>query len=305
MGDDARLAFEHPEERAKATADRPYDRISLRDHIVEAEIGAFQIERGVTQRMSFNVVVEVRPSTGAETDDVDDILSYDRVTEAIAAELDVERLALLETLAERIADRILTEPQALRVFVRIEKLDRGNGKLGVEIVRSLDDLVKPASSDLDVSPVIIHLTAKALSSPNLSTWIDQMQNTDEAVVICVEALSDLPSTGAANADRHIHLLAVEQTAWKLSALDPRCVVVASKTELDWGMKNGQISVWAPSKLVLDATDATDLDAQMPGAVTAWFAEQMNAQRIVVIGEAEVSGSISFVHSSADSKDLLL
>ena len=58
------------------------------------------------------------------------------MTEAIAHELAAERLNLLETLAERIAERILLEPQALRAFVRIEKLDRGPGALGVEIVRT-------------------------------------------------------------------------------------------------------------------------------------------------------------------------
>ena len=50
--------------------------------------------------------------------------------------LSEERLNLLETLAERVAERILLAPQAQRVFVRIEKLDRGPGNLGVEIVRS-------------------------------------------------------------------------------------------------------------------------------------------------------------------------
>ena len=81
-------------------------------------------------------MVEVKPLDHKIEDDVDRILSYDRVTEAITIELNVERLNLLETLAERIADRILIEPQAIRVFVRIEKLDRGPGALGVEIVRS-------------------------------------------------------------------------------------------------------------------------------------------------------------------------
>ena len=119
--DEIRLAFAHPSERAETMAGpEPRDRISLRDHIVEVEIGAFQAERDVTQRVCFNVVVEVAPLMGVVDDDVDRILSYDRVTEAIAAELAAERLNLLETLAERVADRILIEPQAMRVFVRIE-----------------------------------------------------------------------------------------------------------------------------------------------------------------------------------------
>lgn len=64
---------------------------------------------------------------------MDKILSYDRLTEAIAAELAAERLNLLETLADRIAARILREPQAERVFLRIEKLDRGPWVLGSKL----------------------------------------------------------------------------------------------------------------------------------------------------------------------------
>ena len=137
MTTDIRLAFAHPEERSVASANAdPRDRISLRDHVVEVEIGAFQKERGHTQRVMFNVVVEVRAAPQPLNDDVDRILSYDRITEAIAFELAAERLNLLETLAERVAERILAEPQAMRAFVRIEKLDVGPYKLGVEIVRS-------------------------------------------------------------------------------------------------------------------------------------------------------------------------
>ena len=63
MTSDISLAFAHPEERAAASASAdPRDRISLRDHVVEVEIGAFQQERGNRQRVRFNVVVEVRPN---------------------------------------------------------------------------------------------------------------------------------------------------------------------------------------------------------------------------------------------------
>jgi dihydroneopterin aldolase len=119
MIDDLNHAFAHPLTRSEATAIDPCDRISVRDHIITVEIGAFQAERGTTQRIRFDVVVEVQPLSGEIEDDVDRILSYDRVTEAIEASLSEERLNLLETLAERVADRILLAPQAQRVFVRI------------------------------------------------------------------------------------------------------------------------------------------------------------------------------------------
>lgn len=290
MAQEIRLAFEHPSARADATApDGPLDRISLRDHIVEVEIGAFQAERGTTQRICFNVVVEVRPLTNPIDDDVDRILSYDRVTEAIAAELAEERLNLLETLAERIAERILLEPQAVRTFIRIEKLDRGPGALGVEIVRSVEDLkTKPVSpySDTTPHPHIVYLTNAAIRSPNLGRWLDQLEARAEPVILCV-GLPDMqgPRTGHKMTQRRVDLLALEQNAWVLAGRDDRCVVVETRTELDWSMKNGQISVWAPSKIVLDAVDGPSVGAGDPVALAAWFAGHIEASDLLLIGEA--------------------
>ena len=282
MTTDTRLAFAHPEERAEATAPAdPRDRISLRDHVVEAEIGAFQRERGQKQRLRFNVVVEVRPAPQPLMDDVDRILSYDRITEAIAAELAAERLNLLETLAERVAERILAEPQAMRAFIRIEKLDIGPYALGVEIVRSRAE-VPVRAEGAAVHPLVVYLDNAAIAAPDLSARIDALAARGLPMIFCV-GLPDLPrpSTGHKPTQRRIDLLAIEQNAWTLAARDPRCVVVSSKTEIDWAVKRGRSVVWAPSKIVLDAVDgpkATD-----PVALALWLAEQMAAERMVVHG----------------------
>ena len=285
MTEEIRLAFAHPLERVQASAEGKYDRISLRDHIVEVEIGAFQSERGVTQRVCFNVVVEVRPAA-EYSDDVDQILSYDRVTEAIAAELNFERLNLLETLAERIAGRILSEKQAVRAFVRIEKLDRGPGALGVEIVRSSTSAL-PAFKEAEEDrprPRIIHLSNLAVTSPFLTGWLDALEHNPQPVILCV-GLPELPQPKAENVQvaRRIGLLAIEQNAWLLAAQDPRCVVVATHTELDWAMKNGQISVWAPSKMVLDATHPPQGDLQNSLSLTRWLVDLLEAQDGLYIG----------------------
>ncbi|GGH21972.1 dihydroneopterin aldolase [Cribrihabitans marinus] len=285
MSTEIRLAFAHPSERAAATAPRgPLDRISLRDHIVEVEIGAFQAERGTTQRICFNVVVEVMPLAEPIDDDVDRILSYDRVTEAIAHELSAERLNLLETLAARVAERILAEPQAVRAFVRIEKLDRGPGALGVEIVRGKDALHPDVQGGERPHPRLVYLSGDAIASPHLSGWIDQLQTRKRPLILCVGPTGlDVPQTGHAMTQRRIDLLAIEQNAWVLAARDPRCVVVSTRTELDWAMKNGQISVWAPSKIVLDAVDGPSAKPSDAVALAAWFAATFEAGEMMVIG----------------------
>lgn len=290
MSNEIRLAFAHPGERSEALADErldgPRDRISLRDYVTEVEIGAFQSERGTRQRVRFNIVVEVRPSRGALTDDVDQILSYDRLTEAIEAELSDERLNLLETLAERVADRILSEPQALRAFVRIEKLDRGPFVLGVEIVRARDG--QPTAPDTELHgqphPLVVYLGNEAIRSDNLGGWLDQLTQNDAPVILCVGAPDcTAPQSAGRMAQRRIDLLALEQNAWVLAGRDDRCVVVATRTELDWAMRNGRISVWAPSKIVLDAVDGPSASPRDAIALVNWFAQQMEASDLVLIG----------------------
>ena len=291
--DEIRLAFAHPSERAETMAGpEPRDRISLRDHIVEVEIGAFQAERDVTQRVCFNVVVEVAPLTGVVDDDVDRILSYDRVTEAIAAELAAERLNLLETLAERVADRILIEPQAMRVFVRIEKLDRGPGALGVEIVRAREGGAKAQDAAQEApQPRVVYLSNAAIASDRLTGWLDQLAASAQPVILCVgPADIAAPRAGDEKAQRHIDLLAIEQNAWVLWARDPRCAVVGSRTELDWAMKNGQISIWAPARIVLDAVDGPAAPPSAAPALAAWFAESSAASELVLIGADRPEGA---------------
>ena len=295
MTSETRLAFAHPSERAAATSmTDALDRISVRDHIVEVEIGAFQAERGVTQRVCFNVVVELQPLSGPVDDDVDRILSYDRVTEAIQGALAVERLALLETLADRVAERILHAPQAMRVFVRIEKLDRGPGALGVEIVRARAAL---PDTDIDVpedapQPELVFLGNAAVASPHLPSWLDQLHAGGRPLILCVGA-SDVaaPQVPHKMAQRRIDLLAIEQNAWVLAARDDRCVVVETRTELDWAMKNGQTCVWAPSKIVLDSVDTPSAQPRDAVALAAWFAATFEAHEMLVIG-AELPGDAS-------------
>lgn len=291
MTSDIRLAFAHPEERsiASATTD-PRDRISLRDHVVDVEIGAFQKERGHKQRVMFNVVVEVVPVTGPLNDDVDRILSYDRITESIALELAAERLNLLETLAERVAERILAEPQAMRAFVRIEKLDIGPYKLGVEIVRSKAEaalrIVGQDGEEASVHPLVVFLDNETIAAVDLSQRIDALVGAGAPVIFTV-GQPDLarPQTGHKPTQRRIDLLAIEQNAWSLAARDARCVVVSTRTEIDWAIKRGQSVVWAPSKMTLDAVDGPK--SAEPVALALWLAETMAANSIVVHGSVSV------------------
>ncbi len=281
--DEISRAFAHPLERARASqgAGPVPDRISLRDHIVSVEIGAFAAERGVAQRLAFNVVVEVTPPGGPVGDDVDNILSYDRVTEAIAAELAARRFDLLETLAEGIAARILRAPQAERVFVRIEKLDRGPGKLGVEIVRSGAPQEAPAPEQRP--PLLVFLPASAADAPALPGFLDLLAESGLPVLLVSgqpEGAVPAAATGEANA--RIALLAADQAAWQLAGADARLQVAASRTEIDWALGRRRLALWAPARLILAAA-SPPAPAEDGATRAAWLAQQLNARALLFVG----------------------
>ena len=277
------IAFDKLEIRAKSEQSNPaLDRISIRDYIKEVEIGAFQVERDLTQRVKFNVVVEVSASTSSSSDDVDDILSYDMIIEAIDEQLNFERLNLLETLADRVSEQILSHQQAIRVFIRIEKLDRIPGSLGVEIVRDR----KNSKHDKDksiITPSIVFIPNEIIQSNDLKDWLDAIAQYKKPTIICLENFF-IPQKISLEIDSHhrIKLLAIEQAAWDLAGKDNRCVVVDTWTELDWSMKNNEVTVWAPSKMILDAVNKPSLKSE-PLDLAIWLADEFNTDYIYHVG----------------------
>ncbi|MDB4079136.1 dihydroneopterin aldolase [Amylibacter sp.] len=288
--------FDKLEIRAKSEQSNPaLDRISIRDYIKEVEIGAFQVERDLTQRVKFNVVVEISASTSSLSDDVDDILSYDMIIEAIDEQLNFERLNLLETLADRVSEQILSHQQAIRVFIRIEKLDRIPGSLGVEIVRDR----KNSTQDKDksyITPSIVFIPNKIIQSNDLKNWLDAIAQYKKPTIICVENLFIPQKTSLEIVSHHrIKLLAIEQTAWDLAGKDNRCVVVDTRTELDWSMKNNEVTVWAPSKMILDAVNKPSLKSE-PLDLAIWLADELNTDYIYYVGPESNYPNVQLISS---------
>jgi dihydroneopterin aldolase len=189
----------------------------------------------------------------------------------------------------------LTDFRAKRVFVRVEKLDRIPGALGVEIVRASKAIgsfqsktkLQEATATSSV-PLVVLIPNDIINSDNLTLWLDGLVKSKKPVVICVEATINL-SVSSENklVQRRIDLLEIEKNAWLLAGKDERCVVINSRTELDWAIKSGQLSIWAPSKIVLDAvdkplsTDAIEL--------ANWFSQSISDANISVLGKKIING----------------
>ena len=269
---------------------RLLDRIAVRDYVIQAEIGAFQSERGKKQRLRVSVVLEIDLVKSNNFDDVDHIISYDTIIDAINKQLSIERINLLETFADRVATDVLSDSRVRRVFVRVEKLDRIPGALGVEIVREQGGITRRGndsqlgfSSTISYKPLFVFLTNEILDSHMLPKWLDGLNKHSRPVIICVEAVEGLKGLSENKlTQRRIDLLSIEQNAWILAGRDERCVVVNSRTELEWALKNNQLSIWSPSKIVLDAVDKP-LSVNALDLAT-WFSQSFSNEGVLVLGK---------------------
>jgi dihydroneopterin aldolase len=117
-------------------AEETFDRVFVHDLVLDVEIGVYTNEKGVTQRVRFSVDVDVLPAAQSLDDDIGRAFDYDTISKGIKKIIARRHINLVETLAEEIARHCLAHPRAARVTVKIEKLDKEPGAVGVEIVRT-------------------------------------------------------------------------------------------------------------------------------------------------------------------------
>ena len=123
---------------APALASGASDRVFVLDFTVPMRIGAYAHELLAPQNVRFNVEADIARAT-RQSDDMRDVFSYDLITDGIRMLAAAETFTLVETTAERVAALVLQHPRARHVRVRVEKLDLGPYRVGVEIERGRQD----------------------------------------------------------------------------------------------------------------------------------------------------------------------
>lgn len=233
------------------------DRIHLRDHVVAADIGAFQSERGRTQRLRFTLTVDLREAATSRDDQVDSVLSYDVLVHAISTALADQRYNLVETLAEKIAAEVLAHPRAAAITVCVEKLDRGPGAVGVTIHRRAGRV----AVDRATLPAEVILWTPETPPP-------------AGPMILVPPQTGLPVPQGGDA-RRVALLALDQSAWSLAG-QLGLEVAESQTELDAAIRARQPVIWAPTRLAADASAPAQ-----PLHLACWLAQRLGLDRVAM------------------------
>nr|WP_298795702.1 dihydroneopterin aldolase [uncultured Acetobacter sp.] len=117
----------------------PLRHLFLKNMVLDAHIGVFPHEQGVTQRIRVSVSFGVldRDDLEVGADDLSRTVSYEDVVLLVRRIVRGGHVRLVETLAERIAAGVLADARVRVVRVGIEKLDvfEEIEAVGVEIER--------------------------------------------------------------------------------------------------------------------------------------------------------------------------
>ena len=281
-------AFLYPVDRSLATArSKMLDRISVRDYIVNVEIGAFRVEHGVKQKIKVNVVLEILPNNAFETDNVDRVISYDTLVESIDYQFYSERVNLLETVAERIAQSCLEDARAVRVFVRIEKLERITGGLGVEIVREniqgLRKLQNPTYKKSKIKPSlkILNVRKEYFNQRLVNELINKINSLEDKHIILLSQDSESKVFQFENLnDFYVSLLEMDQSAWLFAKYNEKFLVADSRAELDWAIKNDRIPIWAPYNMYSKVVSSPKKYFSAPLYLGCWLAVETEASELL-------------------------
>lgn len=97
------------------------DIIYLRDLRIDTVIGVFDWERQVTQTISFDLEMATDIRRAAASDDIADTLDYKAVSKRLLDFVGESRYQLVETLAEKVAEVVMSEFNVPWIKVTLNK----------------------------------------------------------------------------------------------------------------------------------------------------------------------------------------
>ncbi|MFY9586336.1 MAG: dihydroneopterin aldolase [Actinomycetota bacterium] len=120
------------------------DLVEIRGLKLKGRHGVTDEERSAEQPFVVNLAARLDARQAAILDDLSSTLDYEEAVQIVAKIVTGESYQLLETLADRIARSLLTNPRVLDVWVRVAKthapLSEDVEEVAVEVSRSRDDV---------------------------------------------------------------------------------------------------------------------------------------------------------------------
>lgn len=107
---------------------------------VDAVIGVYEWEQKITQPLIFDIEMSGCQYKASQTDNIKDAINYKSVCERVAEICLANKVALLERLAQLVADKILEEfaPEQVTITIHKPTAIKEANSVGVKITRFLN-----------------------------------------------------------------------------------------------------------------------------------------------------------------------
>ena len=113
-------------------------KILIKDLVLKMLVGIHNFEKKKKQRVRFNLVINIDQNLIPNDKDLKSIVNYEQVIKTIMKITSRKHYPLLETLAEKIFDKLFENMRIKKILLRIEKLDviKNTTSVGIELEKT-------------------------------------------------------------------------------------------------------------------------------------------------------------------------
>ena len=113
-------------------------KILIKDLVLNMLVGIHSFEKKKKQRVKFNLVININQNLVPNDKDLKSIVNYEQVIKVINKIIARKHYPLLETLAEKIFDKLFENMRIKKILLRIEKLDviKNTTSVGIELEKT-------------------------------------------------------------------------------------------------------------------------------------------------------------------------
>ena len=113
-------------------------KVLIKDLVLNMFVGIHNFEKKKKQRVKFNLVININQNLLPNDKDLKSIVNYEQVIKIINKIIARKHYPLLETLAEKIFDKLFENMRIKKILLRIEKLDviKNTTSVGIELEKT-------------------------------------------------------------------------------------------------------------------------------------------------------------------------
>ena len=113
-------------------------KVLIKDLVLRMLVGIHNFEKKKKQRVKFNLIINIDQNLVPNDKDLKSIVNYEQVIKIIKIIISKKHYPLLETLAEKIFDKLFENFRIKKILLRIEKLDviKNTTSVGIELEKT-------------------------------------------------------------------------------------------------------------------------------------------------------------------------